>query len=157
MTETTKLYILISVYVTLTFIQGHSCMTNRKLRCSFLRKFAIHLDENQYVATNCMFAEPHARFSCTSNIQGRELCWRDYIKYTINIVLCRDTCEQICFKIGMMLVTTRLYSLVPVPESRELKHVQSFFCKFARSNTNVRGGWLCKGNYCEEVLYGKYG
>ena len=28
-------------------------------------------------------------------------------------VLCLDTCEQICFKLGMMLDTTRLYSFIP--------------------------------------------
>ena len=46
---------------------------------------------------------------CTSNTQGREICRCEFIKYTINIVLCLDTCEQICFKLGMMLGAT--YSL----------------------------------------------
>ena len=51
---------------------------------------------------------------CTSNVQGREVCRHDFMKYTFNIVMCQDTCELICFKLGMMLYTTKLYSLIPV-------------------------------------------
>ena len=32
---------------------------------------------------------------CTSNIQGRELCQHDFVKYTFNFVMCQDTCERI--------------------------------------------------------------
>ena len=40
MIKTTKLYILISVWMTLTFIQGHSCIRNKKkLWCPFSCKF----------------------------------------------------------------------------------------------------------------------
>ena len=53
MIETTRLYILISVWMILTFIQGHSCMRH------FLRNLIIYLDENQSVATTCWFAEAH--------------------------------------------------------------------------------------------------
>ena len=35
--ETTKLYILISVWITVIFIQDHSCMRNQKLQCVFAR------------------------------------------------------------------------------------------------------------------------
>ena len=42
MIETTKLCILISVRMTLTFIHGHSCMRNQKLQCPNL---GIDLDE----------------------------------------------------------------------------------------------------------------
>ena len=51
---------------------------------------------------------------CTSNIQGRELCWCDLMKCTISIIMCQDTCELICFKLGMILNTTKLNSLIPV-------------------------------------------
>ena len=34
------------------------------------------------------------------DIQGRELCWHDFMKYPYNIVLCQDTCELICFKLA---------------------------------------------------------
>ena len=46
--------------------------------------------------------------SCAS-----QLCQCDLIKYTINIVLCLDTCKPIYFKLGVMLDTSNLYSLIP--------------------------------------------
>ena len=59
MKKTTKLYILILVWSTLTFIQGHSC---QKLQCSFSHKFlSINVDEVHCVATTCWFAEALAR------------------------------------------------------------------------------------------------
>ena len=36
------------------------------------------------------------------------------MKYMFSIVLCGDTCEPIHFKLGMMLDTTKLYSLIQV-------------------------------------------
>ena len=51
---------------------------------------------------------------CTNTFQARELCGRDFIKYRINIVLCQDTCQLICFKLGMILDTTIVYSLILV-------------------------------------------
>ena len=52
---------------------------------------------------------------CRNNIQGRELCWHDfYAICTFNIIMCQDTCEPVCFKLGVMLDTTQLYSLIPV-------------------------------------------
>ena len=48
------------------------------------------------------------------NVQGRELCWHDFMKYMFNII-CQDTYEPIFFfKLGMMLDTAKLYSLIPV-------------------------------------------
>ena len=35
-------------------------------------------------------------------------------KYTLNIAMFQDTCEPICSKLGMILNTTKLYSLIPV-------------------------------------------
>ena len=98
---------------------------------------------------------------CTSNTQ-----WTDYIKYTINFVLCCDTWELTCFKLSMMLDMTKLYNLIPVcvilmfteghRVTWKLKLVQSFCCKVAWSNSNVHDSWLCKGDDCEEVLCGEY-
>ena len=51
---------------------------------------------------------------CTNSIKGKEHCWRDFMKYTFDIVNCQDTCEPICFKLGMLRNTTKLYSLVSV-------------------------------------------
>ena len=39
MAETNQRYILMPVYVTWTFIQGHNCMRNQKVLCSFWHKF----------------------------------------------------------------------------------------------------------------------
>ena len=44
----------------------------------FLAKSSIDVDEIQYVAT---FVETHAKFMCTNNVQGRELCWHDFMEY----------------------------------------------------------------------------
>ena len=51
---------------------------------------------------------------CTSNMQGRELCWHDFMKYVFNIVMCQDTWLLIWFKFGVMLNITKLYSLILV-------------------------------------------
>ena len=61
MVEKAILYILISVWISLTFIQGNSCNTNQNY-LYFFRKFAVSLDEIQYVATTCCFVEAHAKF-----------------------------------------------------------------------------------------------
>ena len=65
--ETTKLYIFISVCMTLTFIQGHCCMSKKKkikktVCVHFFAKSAVDLDEVQYVATTSSFVEAHAKF-----------------------------------------------------------------------------------------------
>ena len=39
MIETARFYVLISAWMTLTFIQGHSCIRNKKIWCPFSRKF----------------------------------------------------------------------------------------------------------------------
>ena len=36
------------------------------------------------------------------------------MKFTFNLVMCQDTCELICFKLGMVLNTAKLYSLILV-------------------------------------------
>ena len=99
---------------------------------------------------------------CTSNIVGRELCWHDFIKYTIKIVMCQDTCEPICFRLGVVLNTTKLYHLIPVwmtlmvtqghRLTGRVEFVQSFCCKGTWNNSNVHGGWLFKEDDFEEVL-----
>ena len=39
-----------------------------------------------------------------------------FLKCTFTIVLCRDTCEPICFKLVKMLNTTKLYRSSLIPE-----------------------------------------
>ena len=61
------------------------------------------------------------------------------MKYTINIALCRYTCEPIRFKLGMMLDTTKLFSWIPLRMTlifnqdhrvaRKLELVRYFCCK----------------------------
>ena len=46
---------LMSVWMTLIFIQGHSCMSIQKLRVCFLANINIDLDEIQHVATTFFF------------------------------------------------------------------------------------------------------
>ena len=160
MIETTKLYILISVWMILIFIERHSCMRNWKLQCPFLTNLIIVLDEIQYVATTCWIVEAHAMG--TSIVQGRQLCWHDFMKYMFNSILCRDTCEVICLKLNMMLNMTKLYSLISVWMTLmftlghslvgKVGRVQSFCCKVAGRNSNFCDGCFCKGDDCEEVL-----
>ena len=50
----------------------------------------------------------------TNRIERRELCLHDFMKYTFDIVMCQDTCEPICFKLVMMVNTTKLCGLNPV-------------------------------------------
>ena len=51
----TKFYILISVWMTLTFIRGHSCVRNQKLWCPFSQKFCSQIWLIQFLATICWF------------------------------------------------------------------------------------------------------
>ena len=55
MKETTKLYILVSVWMILAFIQGHSCIRNQNFSFYFLANLSIGLDEISVV-------EAHAKF-----------------------------------------------------------------------------------------------
>ena len=36
------------------------------------------------------------------------------MKHMFNIVMCQDTCEPICYKLGTMLNTIKVYCLIPV-------------------------------------------
>ena len=150
----TRLYILMSVWITLTFTQGH-----QKLRRPFSCKF------KHWFGWNWVFPQPVGLLKltlylfCTSSIQGREPCWCDFMKCVINIFMCQDTCELICFKLCMRLYSTKLYNLFTVwitlmftqgPRvTGKLEVVQLFYCKVAWSSSNVHDSWLCKGDDCE--------
>ena len=54
MIEATKLYILKSVWMTLTFIQGHSCMKNQKLWCPYSRRFMYQFGLNSVCRHNLL-------------------------------------------------------------------------------------------------------
>ena len=73
-----------------------------------------------------------------------------FFKYTFYIVLWKDIYEWICFKPGMVLYTTKLYSKIPVwmilmftqgyRVTGKLELVRSFCCEVAWSNSNVPDG-----------------
>ena len=82
----------------------------------FLRIFTVDLEDIHFVAQPVGLLKLLLKFVCTSTVQGRELCWHDFVTYTTNIVQCQDTCELICFNVNLstMLNMTKLYSLIPV-------------------------------------------
>ena len=45
------------------------------------------------------------------NIQGRELCLRDFANFAFSSGLRRDTCKPICFKIGLIHCDFKLNDL----------------------------------------------
>ena len=80
----------------------------------------------------------------TIGIQGRNLHLSDFVKYTSNIGLRSVTYKPISFKLGVIIDSIKLYSLIPasvtltIIESRKvtrmLESVHSFCCKVARSS-----------------------
>ena len=128
--ESTKLYIFISVWMALTFIQGHICMGNQKLHSPFCRKFkylfgcsSVCWHDLLLFKSSCYF------FFCVLFCfveglicKGENSADVKFIKFVLNIVMRQDTCELICFKLGMMFNTTKL-------KVTGLELVQSFCCK----------------------------
>ena len=150
MIETFTLYILISVWMFLTFIQGHSCMKSNKNSVStFLENYLLIWMKSSVLSQPVGLLKFMLNLFCTNDIHGRELCWGDFMKCVFNILLCRHTCELIYFKLSLMLDTSKLYNLIPfwmtlmftqVNRVRgKLKLVQSFCCKVSWSSSNV---WL---------------
>ena len=62
MFETTKLYILLSVWITLTVLPGGGLWKlKKKFGVHFLGNVAVDVGETQYVATACWFVEAYAK------------------------------------------------------------------------------------------------
>ena len=107
-------------------------------------------DDRMMFSVVCCLLKLMPNWFCTINIHGGELRWRDFMKCSFNIVMFQDACESICFKVGMMLNTTKLYSLIPVwitlmftqghRVKEKLELVQSLRCEAAWSNSNVPDG-----------------
>ena len=110
--EITKLYILVSVWIALTFMQGFSCEKLKTSVAIFLEILQLIWFQFGMLSQTAGLMKLKLNSVCTRNIQGRELCWRDFMKYTFNLVLCWGTCEPTCFKLGMKLSTTKLHSLI---------------------------------------------
>ena len=116
MIETTKFYILISVWVTLMFIQGHRCMRNQKRRCPSSRKCRYRFGWNSICCYNLLLLSMLMLFSsflCMSCIQ-RELCLRGFIKIYVYRRHVSGHIWTDCFKLWMMINTTRRYTWIPV-------------------------------------------
>ena len=54
MIERTKLYIMVSLWMTLTFIQGHSCIRNKKFGCPFSHQFGYQFGLNSACCHNLL-------------------------------------------------------------------------------------------------------
>ena len=158
-----KLCILIHVLMILTVILGHSGIRNLETLVSmFSQTLVLICMKFSMLPQSVGLLKLMLNLFCTRYIQETGLCWPDYIKYTFNIITCQDTHERICFKLCMMLDTTKLYSLIPVwmafmftqghTVMRHLQLVHSFCCKVAWSYLDVHDDWLHKGDGCERVL-----
>ena len=99
------------VWMTLSFIQGHTCMKTLKKTLVSIFSEILQLVWIKFSLSPQLVGLLKLRLS---NVQERELCWRDFVKYTFIIVLYQDTCELICFKLIMMLDTAIHYCLIPV-------------------------------------------
>ena len=151
MIEVAKLYILISLWMALTFIQDHSCMRNKKTLVSHFSQIGKPIWMKLSI-----LPQPGGLLKfmldlvCISTVQGRELCWCNLMKYRFDFIMCQNACKQIYFIFGLMLSTPKLYSLIPVwmtlmfiqdhRISGKLELMQSF-CKFAWSKLGVHDGW----------------
>ena len=139
----TKLLILISVWMTLIFTQV-TVVWEKKWVSIFSEISQLIWMKFSKMLQPVGVLKLMLNLFCRSNIQGRELCWYDFIKHMINIALCQDTCGSICFKLGMMLDMTKLYSLIPVwltlilvkghRVMGKLELVKSFCCTVAWHN-----------------------
>ena len=166
MIKTTKLNILISVWMTLTFIQGHNCVRNKKLWCPCPHKFLYQSGWNSVCCHNLLVCWS----SCSSYFaqvifQGDNSA--DVILWNMCLTLsCAKACEPICFKLGMMLNTTKLYSLILVWMALmfarghraigKVELVQSLCCK-AASQMNMMVDYVRKMTVKKSCKYGEYG
>ena len=102
-----------------------------------------------------------------AQVQGRELCSHKFLKYMFDIVMCQDTCIQMCVKLGMILNSTKFYSLIPEwmtlmctqghRVTGKLELVQSFCGKDAWSNSNVCDvDYVIKMTVTKSCKHGKY-
>ena len=148
MIGTSELYILIPVSVTMTFIKGHSCMRNQKLLRSFSCKFLSWFRWNVVCCQNCWFVEAHDKFSRHNSYSKKTDISTGRILWNVSLTLTcvRTLVYYICFKLDVMLDTTKLFTFIPVYTLSfsqghrfmgNLETVQSFCCRVAWSNPNI--------------------
>ena len=144
MIETSKLYILISVCMTLTFIQGHICMRNQTLVSIFLEISQWFCMKVSMVPQPVGLLKLILNLFCTFNIniQGKELLWHDFVQLTSSCVgTLVNWFVSNMIPVWLTLIFTRGHRV-----RGKLELMQSWFCKPAWSNSNVHDGWLYKGD-----------
>ena len=92
--------------VTWAFIQGHSFIRDQKLLCPFYQKFHSQFGWNSVCCHNLLHGEICTRFYFVHVIFMGDNSADVILETAFNIIPCQDTCEPICFKLGMMLDMT---------------------------------------------------
>ena len=150
-----KLYILIPVWMTWTFIQGHSCLRNQKLLYPFSHIFLHWFGWNSVCCYNLMVSWLSCYvYSIWLIFKGENSTYKcDFINHIVNINLCLDTCESIHLILVRHNLTLQHDSSLNDPDLQsghraigKLDPVQSFCCKVVWSNPNIHDGRLCQGN-----------
>ena len=75
--------ILISVWMTLTFIQSQLCEKSKTPESIFLETSLSIWMKFSVLPQSVALLKLMLNLFCTSNIQGRELCWHDFMKYVM--------------------------------------------------------------------------
>ena len=96
MIETTELYILISIWMILIFVEGHSWKKRKPLVSIFPTILGNDLDEIQYVATTCWFVEAHAKVMLHKYYSRERILLASFYEIFVNFIMCQDTCQPIC-------------------------------------------------------------
>ena len=104
MIETTRLFILIPVLMTLSFIQGHSCMKSKFFALVFSQISLSVLMKFSKLPQPFSWLKFILNSFCVIGIQGKDFL-HDFIRYIFNYIigLCWDTYKPICFEVSMVL------------------------------------------------------
>ena len=79
----------------------------------FLTNLCVNfLNEIQWIATTCWGIETHTKLILHKSYSRENSDDMILMKCTLNIVLCLDSCEPICFKLDMTLNSNKLSSLI---------------------------------------------
>ena len=71
MMDTTEIYILVTVYVTVTLFQGHGMQESENLCASYLLKLSVGKHGTGHAVEICWFDEYHTYCILSIRIQGR--------------------------------------------------------------------------------------
>ena len=141
--NTSALYILILVYLTLTLIQGHRCVRKEKKSALIIsQSFQSIWIESGLLSSLVSVANLMFILFRSFNILGREPDLRDLIKNNINIGLYSDIYGPISFKLGLIVRSTFIYQFWwPLPSSKvTVVWETKLRCSFSRK-CRCRVGW----------------